>query len=640
MFIRTGYFTSRPALKRYIRLSGAFLQVVRHFEVFSGEDGTVTEPLWEAQSVAQHHDAVSGTAKQAVTFDYAQRIAKGSATADAFLQKTLGSLVTMSGDAPAFQSCPLANVSVCPVSVGSNNLVVLLYNPTGHNRTEQVSIVVADSNLGVANAAQQFIASQLVPVMPNAASTPDSGPYRLVFSASIPPLSWVTYFITEQATPSHRHHKPHSTAHSAPHLRAEMTQVTAPYASTYIESDLLRVDFNDSTGLITSITDKASGVASPFTHDFAWYNSYQNESLPGQLDGAYVFRPLNESAFSLATNVTLRVAKGGLVQEVWQTFTPWLSQIVRVRQGSRVVELEWTVGPIPLSDHEGKNIVSRYNSTLASNATWYTDSNGREMQKRVRDYRPTWAWTRDQNVSSNYYPVNAATWLTDGKQALVINNDRSQAGGSIVDGHLELLVHRRLISDDAKGVSEALNEPGLDGKGLIVTGLTTVALLPVTDAPMVARTQQNRMYSYLHQSIAPLTQSVSDYLDTHHATRSYANAGVLPAEVEMTTLQVAPVSVNGSQVLIRFSHSYGVDEVGGKVPVTFDVAKLLVQPIKGMVELGLAGVAVKRPNSGYVWNTTTAVSEEEEQGEEEVVQQSATTVTLNPMEVKTFGLIL
>ena len=41
-------------------------------ELFSGGDGTATEKLWEAQSVAQHHDAVSGTAKQAVTFDYAQ----------------------------------------------------------------------------------------------------------------------------------------------------------------------------------------------------------------------------------------------------------------------------------------------------------------------------------------------------------------------------------------------------------------------------------------------------------------------------------------------------------------------------------------------------------------------------------------
>ena len=34
------------------------------------------------RSVAQHHDGVSGTARQAVTFDYAKRLAVGGAVAD------------------------------------------------------------------------------------------------------------------------------------------------------------------------------------------------------------------------------------------------------------------------------------------------------------------------------------------------------------------------------------------------------------------------------------------------------------------------------------------------------------------------------------------------------------------------------
>lgn len=46
---RTGYFTSRPALKRYIRISSAFMQVARHIAVFTGNDATSIERLWEAQ---------------------------------------------------------------------------------------------------------------------------------------------------------------------------------------------------------------------------------------------------------------------------------------------------------------------------------------------------------------------------------------------------------------------------------------------------------------------------------------------------------------------------------------------------------------------------------------------------------------
>ena len=42
----------------------------------SGANGSSFEALWEAMSVAQHHDAVSGTSKQHVANDYAKRIAK------------------------------------------------------------------------------------------------------------------------------------------------------------------------------------------------------------------------------------------------------------------------------------------------------------------------------------------------------------------------------------------------------------------------------------------------------------------------------------------------------------------------------------------------------------------------------------
>jgi lysosomal alpha-mannosidase len=45
-------------------------------------------------------------------------------------------------------------------------------------------------------------------------------------------------------------------------------------------------------------------------------------------------------------------------------------------------------------------------------------------------------------------------------------NDRSQAGTSLKDGTIELLLHRRLVLDDDKGVVEPLNETDANGNGL------------------------------------------------------------------------------------------------------------------------------------------------------------------------------
>jgi hypothetical protein len=74
--------------------------------------------------------------------------------------------------------------------------------------------------------------------------------------------------------------------------------------------------------------------------------------------------------------------------------------------------------------------------------------------------------------------------LTDASTTLSVAVDRTQSGASLVDGAVELMVQRRLQTDDRRGVGEPLNEPGLDarGAGLIVRGVHRLAL----DAPAAA----------------------------------------------------------------------------------------------------------------------------------------------------------
>ena len=148
-----------------------------------------------------------------------------------------------------------------------------------------------------------------------------------------------------------------------------------------------------------------------------------------------------------------------------------MSQVIRTYANEKHVELIWNVGPIPIEDAVGKEIISRFESPLQSKSQFFTDTNGREMLLRTRDARPTWTVNLQEKISGNYYPINSRISLRDPakKQSLAVLVDRSEGGSSLKDGELELMVHRRLLHDDAFGVGEALNETAF-GKGLVARG--------------------------------------------------------------------------------------------------------------------------------------------------------------------------
>lgn len=144
-----------------------------------------------------------------------------------------------------------------------------------------------------------------------------------------------------------------------------------------------------------------------------------------------------------------------------------MSQVIRIYKDENYIEFEWLVGPIPIEDNVGKEVITRFTTdSIQSNGRFETDANGREMIQRTRN--------RHENpllepVAGNYYPVTSKISIEDGHARMTVINDRSQGGSSLSDGSVELMVHRRLLHDDAFGVGEALNEQAY-GKGIVARG--------------------------------------------------------------------------------------------------------------------------------------------------------------------------
>jgi hypothetical protein len=83
----------------------------------------------------------------------------------------------------------------------------------------------------------------------------------------------------------------------------------------------------------------------------------------------------------------------------------------------------------------------RYSSGLKSKGTFYTDSNGREMVKRVYNKRgPSYPPLNvTEPVAGNYYPINSMISLDDGCAEMAIITDAALGGASLKDGELELM---------------------------------------------------------------------------------------------------------------------------------------------------------------------------------------------------------
>mmetsp|Transcript_2491 Transcript_2491/g.3847 ORF Transcript_2491/g.3847 Transcript_2491/m.3847 type:complete len:227 (+) Transcript_2491:1392-2072(+) len=139
-------------------------------------------------------------------------------------------------------------------------------------------------------------------------------------------------------------------------------------------------------------------------------------------------------------------------------------------------QMTFELNGIPVTeDNQGKDVVVAVHfNDFNGHKTFYTDSNGLEMQKRILNHRPDYDFNNVQNISANYYPVDTAIAMqhhdllqkTPSRQAMVLN-DRSMAGSAeLQNSTIELLHNRRMVVDDNKGVDEVLNETDSNGMGI------------------------------------------------------------------------------------------------------------------------------------------------------------------------------
>ncbi|KAL3526248.1 hypothetical protein ACH5RR_010904 [Cinchona calisaya] len=565
----TGYFTSRPALKGYVRMMSGYILAARQLEFFKGRSnsGPNTDTLADALAIAQHHDAVSGTQRQHVAADYAMRLSIGYTEAEKVVASSLAILTESklsTNPVTKFEQCPLLNISYCPPSEASlsngKSLVVVAYNPLGWKRDEIIRIPVSSEGLIVRDSNGREIESQLIPIsraslitrnyhvkayMGRSAGSSDK--YWLAFSASVPPLGFSTYIVSSsRKTGSRSIVSKLSPSEGNGDNTIEVGQGNLKLLYTADEGKL--ISYSNSRNLVTEFAEQS----------YSYYAGYNGTDRVNQASGAYIFRPNGTFPLKPDGQVPLTVVQGPVLDEIHQQLNSWLHQVTRVYKEKEHAEVEFTIGPIPVDDGVGKEVTARIATSLRSNKTFYTDSNGRDFIKRERDYRSDWNLQVNQPIAGNYYPINLGIYLEDENLEFSVLVDRAVGATSLVDGQIELMLHRRLLHDDARGVGEALNEEVCvhnSCKGLMIQGKFYLRIDPRGEGAKWRRSFGQEVYSPLLLAFAE--QDQDNWIESHVATFSAIDPSYcLPDNIAIITLQ----ELENGKVLFRLAHLYETGE--------------------------------------------------------------------------------
>ncbi|XP_058821191.1 lysosomal alpha-mannosidase-like isoform X3 [Topomyia yanbarensis] len=620
----TGYYTSRPTSKRFERVGNHLLQVCKQLTALSPATRSSyfqnrLTVLRDAIGVMQHHDAITGTEKQHVADDYARMLHTAFEACGENTNEALKDMTKTTTDMK-FESCHLLNISQCAVSETKETFVVTLYNPMGHSTYQYARLPVNGNNYVVRNSQGDVLTTQMIPLPDtvfNLKSRDSIANQELVFLADeIPPMGFTSFFVTEAYDSVSR-------KDTEPLPKQQVTTIGNKYLSLYF-------NYNGFLNMVN-----INGESHWLQQNFLYYEGAlgNNQVAENRSSGAYIFRP-NGTEKHVTSSIKLQVYKGDHVQEVHQIFNDWISQVIRVYEDEQHVEFEWMVGPIPIEDDIGKEIVTRYQSDIKSNGVFWTDANGREMIKRVRNHRDTWNLELAEPVSGNYFPVTAKIALEDKNQRMAVLNDRAQGGTSMQDGVLELMVHRRLLKDDAFGVGEALNETAY-GSGLIARGKHYLMLGPPASQKAKERFLQNQVLTPAWMFLSDATDL--SFRDWQSSTKTAFSAlpSSLPMNVNLLTFEPWKQPFT---FLIRFEHLLEqTEDPLYSAPVTINLKDVFSKfNIYSVRETTLGGNQWKEDKSRLHFSSGPVPLTHESVPFSSTKPSDVYQVTLGPMEIRTF----
>ncbi|GIY50393.1 alpha-mannosidase 2 [Caerostris extrusa] len=478
----SGYFTTRPYWKHMCRdlqhwLRGAeilfsfsrafaaqhnLLHLLRRLD----QDYAYLTLARDSLGLFQHHDAITGTSKEAVTADYGMRLFRGiketkGIIAHAVLYVMAEEAVKRSVDLrPAHPLTSYLYPDIdqsqydklpekVPLSIPSQGRKVVIFNSKARRVSEPVRLRVGNAFVKVLGPDGEEIPIQINPAW-NGSVAVLGDVYELLFIAELSPLSLTTFTVISTDRVSRPRSQVAITLNDAfakqPHNSIFSFQSPSD-VDIELATPLINARFSKQSGLLQSIELKDYNVINKVALVLQAYRSEEFRS------GAYLFHPLtNDPVQNISGRFPIiRIVKGPICSEVTAVYSNVVMVTQRVYHSSSPlgngVELEVTSDIAQLFD-VNLELFMRVKSDIKSGNSFYTDANGFQMIKRnTLSYLP---------LEANYYPATSAIFLEDEQSRLTVLMSQAHGVASLSSGWMEVMLDRRLRGDDNRGLGEGV----------------------------------------------------------------------------------------------------------------------------------------------------------------------------------------
>uniref|UniRef100_A0A8C8BFS3 mannosyl-oligosaccharide 1,3-1,6-alpha-mannosidase n=1 Tax=Otus sunia TaxID=257818 RepID=A0A8C8BFS3_9STRI len=423
----SGYFTSRPFYKRLDRVLESYLRAAEilysmalvqsskseKMSVFPSVDNY--KLLTEARrnlGLFQHHDAITGTSKDWVVVDYEK----------------------------VFQ------IHIC----SSVLLYLLLYNPMDQERLSVVSVNVNSPRVKLLSPLGKPVAVQISAVW-DGATTVSHEAYQISFVAHLPPLGLGVYQLLEvqssEAVLADYNIYLRNSRQEKPDRLFKIKEMQNSVDNIILENSYMKLWFSGMSGLLEKINTKEDGKNHQMKVEFAWYGTTSNRDK----SGAYLFLPDGDAKPYIFTDPpTIRVAHGRIFSEV-VCFFHHVTHTMRLYkvQGLEGQSLEVS-NIVDIRGEYNRELAMRISSDINSQNRFYTDLNGYQIQPRLTMSKLP--------LQANIYPMTTMAYIQDVGVRLTLHSAQSLGVASLKNGQLEVILDRRLMQDDNRGLGQGVQD--------------------------------------------------------------------------------------------------------------------------------------------------------------------------------------